>query len=87
MDEQLLRKVSRQLRFIQVTLAFFGVLILLTLAATGYIIYKVVTFTNNIENKITTLQDKATPNLDLKKQICESKTLTQYLNNSDYCKE
>jgi hypothetical protein len=87
MDEQLLRKVSRQLRFIQITLGFFGALILLTLAATGYMIYKVVTFTNNIENRITNFQTETRETLDIKKQLCESKTLTSFLDRTDYCKE
>ncbi|HEX8182981.1 MAG TPA: hypothetical protein VF575_05275 [Candidatus Saccharimonadales bacterium] len=86
MDEQLLRSVQRQLRAIKIMLGFFFVMILAMLAILGFITYKVVTFTQDITNKVTNIQDQTKQSLNLKSQVCENKSLTNLLgSNNSLC--
>jgi hypothetical protein len=86
-DAQLLRSVNRQLKAIKYMLGFFFVLLIATLAVLGYVTYKVVTFTQDITTKINNFETKTTEQLDLRKQLCDSNTLRNFLQDkSEYCK-
>jgi cell division protein FtsL len=85
-DTQLLRSVQRQLRAIKIMLGFFALTFLVMIAVLGFIAYKVITFTQQINNKITSFENKTTQNLDFKNKICENKSITSFLGSSnDLC--
>ena len=85
-DEQLLRSVQRQLRAIKYMLLFFFVLMVAMLAILGYIAYKVITFTQDINTKITNFENTTTQNLDFKSKVCDNKSLTSLLgSNNEIC--
>ncbi len=86
MDEQLLRKVSHQLRTIKLMLGFFFCMLLSLLGILGFIAYKVITFTHDISTKINSLESKTSQTLDLKTKICDNKSLVGLLgSNNDLC--
>ena len=68
--EKTLRKVNRQLRSIKALLAFFALLILCMFVLVGYVAYRVVSFTNDAETKITNIQKTTEQKLDIKSQLC-----------------
>lgn len=70
MDEKLARKINRQLRAIKVMLGFFTLLMITTLVILGFIAWKVVTFTHEVNNKITKIENSTTQKLDIKSQLC-----------------
>jgi predicted PurR-regulated permease PerM len=84
MDEKLARKINRQLRGIKVMLGFFTLLMITTLVILGFIAWKVVTFTQNVNNKITNIEQSTQQKLDIKSQLCDgasSNTITDQFCN------
>jgi uncharacterized iron-regulated membrane protein len=70
MDEKLARKINRQLRAIKFMLGLFSLLIFSMLAILGLIAWKVVTFTNGVNTKITNIENTTQQKLDVKSQLC-----------------
>jgi predicted PurR-regulated permease PerM len=73
-DEKLLRKINRNLRAIKIMLSFFFLTILALLAVLGFIAFKVATFTRDVNNKITNIENTTTQQLDVKSQLCDDAT-------------
>jgi predicted PurR-regulated permease PerM len=71
MDEKVLRKINRQLRAIKIMLGFFSLFILAMLLILGFIAWKVVTFTQDVDNKITNIENTTQQKLDIKGQLCD----------------
>jgi predicted PurR-regulated permease PerM len=83
-DDKLLKRINRSLRAIKFMLGFLFLLFLASLAILGFIAYKVVTFTHDVNNKITNIENTTNQNLDVKQQLCEgtsSNPLTDQLCN------
>lgn len=74
LDDKLLKRINRQLRAIKVMLGFFTLVTLAVLAIWIFIAYKLVTFTQNIDNKVTNIQNTTTQKLDVKSQLCGDTT-------------
>ena len=72
MDEKLARKINRQLRAIKVMLGFFTLLMVTTLVILGFIAWKVVSFTQSVNNKITNIEQTTQQKLDIKSQLCDN---------------
>jgi cell division protein FtsI/penicillin-binding protein 2 len=70
MNDDQLKQITKQLKFIKFWLSFFGSLILITLLVLGYFVYQVITFTSNAAKELNSLQDQAKQSLDLKQKIC-----------------
>ncbi len=70
MDEKIIRKINRQLRAIKVMLGFFMFLIFGMLAILGFIAWKVITFTNSVNTKISNIETTTQQKLDVKAQLC-----------------
>jgi hypothetical protein len=70
-----LHKILRQLKILNFWIAFFGVSILITMAIFGFLAFKLVTFVQNTNNQLTTLQKNTTETLDVKSQLCSSSLL------------
>lgn len=83
MDEKLLRKLSRQIRFLNIFMAFFGIVIITGLVIIGLLLWQVITFAQDINNRITNTREQ----LNVQQQACESDNrLGEFLrNNSDVC--
>lgn len=70
-DDKLLKKINRNLRVIKYMLVFFFLMMATALAILGFIVFKVVTFTNDVNTKITNIENTTTEKLDVKSQLCE----------------
>jgi predicted PurR-regulated permease PerM len=84
MDEKMMRKINRQLRAIKVMLGFFSLLIIAMLLILGFIAWKVVTFTQDVNNKITNIEHTTQQKLDIKGELCDgasSNTITDQFCN------
>ena len=82
MDDKLLRKVHRQLRAIKLMLGFFSLIVIVMVLLLGYLAYKVVTFTHNIDNKVTNIQNTTSQKLDVEKNLCNNSSISNYLANT-----
>lgn len=86
MDEKLLRQLVRQMKFLNLFMASFGILILASIAVIGFMLYQVITFTQNAANDVREFQQQTTEQLDVRQQACEDETLGSFLrNNSQVC--
>jgi hypothetical protein len=73
-DEKLIRKLNRQMRTLRYMLGFFTLVTIAVLGIWIYMAYKFVTFTQDVNNKITTIQNTTTQKLDIKSQLCKDTT-------------
>lgn len=82
MDEKLLRQLVRQMKFLNFFMAFFGILILAGMAVIGFMLWQMVTFAQNVNERV----QNTTEQLDVRQQACESEQLGEFLrNNSNVC--
>jgi len=79
MDEVLVRQLTRQLKLLNFWITFFGVLFVIGFIILGVLIYKVITFTHDAENKFTSLQQKTEQTLNVQKQLCTTKSVGSLL--------
>ena len=87
MDEALLRQIVRQLKFLNFWITLFGVIIIISLAITGLVLYKIVTLANNSVKKFDTFQQQTSNSLNLKKQVCSDSSLSSLLRSqTSICK-
>ena len=56
MNEELQKQLIRQLKLLNFWITIFGTLILIALLITGFMVYKVVSFTNSTRNEIRELK-------------------------------
>lgn len=82
-NEELTRQLVRQLKIINFWITLFGSLIVITLLFLGFFIFKVVTYVQNTEQKVTELHDKTTQTLNVKDDLCKNSLLS----GSGYCKK
>jgi cell division protein FtsL len=73
-DDKLLRRINRQLRGIKIMLTLFFLMIVAMLAILGFIAYKVVTFTHDVNTKITNIENTTSQKIDIKSQLCQDAT-------------
>jgi predicted PurR-regulated permease PerM len=73
-DDKLLRRINRQLRGIRIMLTLFFLMLVAMLAIVGFIAYKVVTFTHDVNNKITNIENTTSQKIDVKSQLCQDAT-------------
>ena len=71
MDEKMMRKINRQLRAIKVMLGFFTVLFIGMIGILGFIAWKVITFTQEVNTKITNIEQTTQQKLDVKSELCK----------------
>lgn len=86
MDEKLLKQLTRQLRFLNIMIASFGLFILLSIATIGFLLFQVITFARNTGEQLQGIQQQTTEKLDVKSLACQDESLGGFLkNNSDVC--
>lgn len=71
MDEQLLRKLIRQLKFLNFWITTFGILLLAALGIIGYLLFQMIGFIRETSNQVQQFQQSTTENLDVRQQACE----------------
>ncbi len=87
MDELLLKQLVRQLKIMNIWISIFGTLILITLAVLGVLVYKVVTFVNDTNQKIDNITAQTQETLDFKSKFCESDSVGGFLRDrTEICK-
>lgn len=83
MSDQVARQVVRQLKIINFWITFFGSIFLIMLIIVGFLVFKVVTFVQSTEQRISDLQEKTTQSLTVKDDLCASSLLA----STSYCQE
>lgn len=81
-EQQELHKILKQLKILNFWITFFGASIIITMAIIGFLAFKLVTFVQNTNNQLTTLQQNTKETLDVKSQACE----LSLLKDSSTCK-
>lgn len=86
-DEALVRKLSRQVRILNVFLVFFSLIFISMLTVTSLVAYAALHEVKNIETSLNNVTNSTNQNIDLKNQLCSSEgTLKTLINaQSDIC--
>lgn len=71
MNEQLLKQLIRQMKILNFWVSLFGGLFLMALIVVGFMIWQMVHFVNETNQKIENIKMQTTDSLKLKKQTCE----------------
>lgn len=87
-NEVLLKQLVRQMKLLNFWVTFFGVLFIAALAVAGFMLYKMVTFVHQTEQRLESIQTKTSQTLDVQNQVCGDATLKTFLSHasSNYCK-
>lgn len=87
MDDALLKQLTRQLKILNIWISIVGTLILAAIIICIFLLFKVVTFVQDTSSRVTSIQDNTRNTLNVKNQLCDSKTLTNLLEDrSQLCK-
>ena len=81
-DDKLARELTRQLKIINFWISLFGSIIVITLLILGLLIFKVVTYVESTEQKVSDLRQKTVNTLNVKDDLCKNSVLS----GSGYCK-
>jgi hypothetical protein len=81
-DDKLARELTRQLKIINFWISLFGSIIVITLLILGLLIFKVVTYVQSTEQKVSDLRQKTVNTLNVKDDLCKNSVLS----GSGYCK-
>jgi CHASE3 domain sensor protein len=72
MTEAQTKQLIRQLKIMNTWIMIFGTAVLLCLVITGYMLWRVVTFTNKVESDVTQIRSTVTEQLDVRSRLCSS---------------
>lgn len=87
-DNKIIKKLARHIRILNYLLAFFGLLIITGLVIIGFLLYQIITFAQNINQRIENTTNQLDVRGDAQKQICTDKRLGEFLKqNSDICRK
>lgn len=88
MDEVLLKQLVRQLKIMNFWISVYGALILVVLIIMGYLVFRVVTFVHETNQKIENISEQTKESLDFKNKVCSSDSLGGLLQDrTQYCKD
>lgn len=87
MDDKLIKKLSRQVRVLNVFLVIFSLIFLIVLAVTGFVAYRAMQEVQDARATLDSLQRDARDNLTIRDDLCETTgTLNTLLRQqSDLC--
>ncbi len=86
MDEKLQRQLIKQLKLLNFWITLFGVLVLLGLSLIGFMLYKVIVFTQQAGERLEQVQSQTRESLNVTSKLCEDSKLSNFLrSNSDIC--
>lgn len=83
MEEVVAKQLTRQLKIINFWISLFGSIIVIVLLILGFLVFKMVTFVQSTEQKVTDLRNKTAQTLNVKDDICKN----SILGSSGYCKK
>jgi hypothetical protein len=86
MDEALLRKLIRQMKWLNFWVSFFGFLFIISFVIGGFLLFKVVTYIHHADDTIQNLQTKTSQTLDVQSQLCDNASLKSLLSSTGACK-
>ncbi|MFZ2513729.1 MAG: hypothetical protein WAW63_04705 [Candidatus Saccharimonadales bacterium] len=81
-DDKLASELTRQLKIINFWISLFGSIIVITLLILGFLVFKVVTYVQSTEQKVSDLRQKTVNTLNVKDDLCKNSVLS----GSGYCK-
>lgn len=71
MNDQLLKQLVRQMKILNFWVSIFGGLFLIALFIVAFLIWQMVSFAHQTNQKIDWLKNSAADSLNVKKQTCE----------------
>ena len=83
MEEAVAKQLTRQLKIINFWISLFGSIIVIVLLILGFLVFKMVTFVQSTEQKVTDLRNKTAQTLNVKDDLCKN----SILGSSGYCKK
>jgi cell division protein FtsL len=83
MEEVVAKQLTRQLKIINFWISLFGSIIVIVLLILGFLVFKMVTFVQSTEQKVTDLRNKTAQTLNVKDDLCKN----SILGSSGYCKK
>ena len=91
MDEQLAvqRKLTKQLRWLNINLTIFGVMAVGGFLVVAFLLFQIMLFLQDAGNKVQSLQNSTTQQLDIKSQLCNgTDSFSTFLKtNTDACRQ
>jgi hypothetical protein len=87
-DDIVAKQLVRQLKIMNLWISIFGTLILAVLLVLGYLVFRVVTFVHDTNQKIENISTQTKESLDFKTKICDSDSIGNLLTSkTDICKQ
>lgn len=83
MDQTLLSQLVKQLKILNFFLILFGVLILASIVAIGFMLFQVITFAQEASNNFEDFKMQSSEALNLRQQICSDSTIGAFLRSKD----
>lgn len=87
MDEQLQRKLLRQLRISNIFMGIVLFMVFVMFAVLGFLVWTVVTFTNDVKTRIDSIQAQTESTLNIRDDICGDDRLGGVVQNSSFCND
>lgn len=75
MDEVLLKQLVKQLKLLNFWISFFGAIIVISLIALGILLFKVITYTQQVSSQISETRQSLQQSTDVKSQLCRSDSI------------
>lgn len=84
MNDKLLHQLVRQMKILNFFIASFGVLILASIIVIGFLLWQVITFVQDVNQRVENTREQ----LNVRQQACENERLGNFLQrNSDLCRQ
>ncbi len=72
MDNAMIKKLTRQMRIINLWLGFYGILMIAILGTLGFVLYKFITFSNQVTGTIQDVKQTVNSSTD---KLCKAENL------------
>ncbi len=83
MDQELQKQLVKQLKVLNFWIRFFGMLVVVGLLIVGFLLFRIIFFVRDLDNRVNSFQDSASEVLDVKSKLCEAEGgVTGFLKNS-----
>ena len=78
-DDVILKKILRQLKFLNFFVGLFGIITIAGLIIGGVALYQVISVATNSIHKIDSFQEQTKQSLNLQQQLCNNKDAKSFL--------
>jgi len=88
MNDDTQKQLVRQLKIINFWISFFGTIVIVVMLVLAFLVFKVVSFVDQTNQRIDTLKTSVVDNVNAKKKLCEGEgTISNLINErTDFCK-